>query len=88
MGYWKKKSNKKIEKKTYSEYGFSFRNQKLTIDEMYKEICSSNFTDYPSIQKKMKKIFINNILVILINIRPSKKNSSNTDIHNNVHYLY
>ena len=82
------RSKKKNDKKTYSEYGFSFRNQKLTIDEMYELICSSDFTEDPSMQEKMKKAFIKNIPVLPINMRPSIKDSSNITIHNNLTNLY
>jgi len=82
------RSKKKNDKKTYSEYGFSFGNQKLMIDEMYELICSSDFTDDPSIQKKMEKAFIKNIPVLPINMRPSIKYSSNITIHNNLTTLY
>ncbi|KAL6611145.1 beta and beta-prime subunits of DNA dependent RNA-polymerase [Neocallimastix sp. 'constans'] len=82
------RSKKKNDKKTYSEYGFSFGNQKLTIDEMYELICSSDFTDGPSMQEKMKKAFIKNIPVLPINMRPSIKYSSNITIHNILTNLY
>jgi len=85
------KNNKykgKSEKKTYSEYAFSFGNQVLSIDQMYDEICSSDFTENPSIKKNILKVFIKNIPVLPINMRPSITDSSNITIHNNITSVY
>ena len=48
------KNNKKTEKKTYLEYGFSFGDQNLIMDEIYEEIFSSNFTEIKIYLLKIK----------------------------------
>ncbi|KAG4092419.1 hypothetical protein H8356DRAFT_1320894 [Neocallimastix lanati (nom. inval.)] len=56
--------------------------KKLNIDEMYNKNCSSDSMNDLSIQKKIKTIFISDTLVLIINMRPSIKDSINLAIHN------
>jgi len=49
---------------------------------MYNKNCSSDSMNDLSIQKKIKTIFISDTLVLIINMRPSIKDSINLAIHN------
>jgi DNA-directed RNA polymerase beta' subunit len=86
----KSKYSKKFEKesKNISEYSFTFGRETLSIEQMYEEIRSANFSKNPELQNHLLNVFIKNIPVLPINMRPSILDSSNTTIHNNVTTLY
>ncbi|KAG4083547.1 beta and beta-prime subunits of DNA dependent RNA-polymerase [Neocallimastix lanati (nom. inval.)] len=86
----KSKYSKNFEKesKNISEYSFTFGRETLSIEQMYEEIRSANFSKNPELQNHLLNVFIKNIPVLPINMRPSILDSSNTTIHNNVTTLY
>ncbi|OUM59712.1 hypothetical protein PIROE2DRAFT_14683 [Piromyces sp. E2] len=75
-------------RKMKSEYAFSFGKEWISINEMYNIIYNSDFSNDPNLKIKLLNIFIRNIPVLPINIRPSIVDSSNIVIHNNITSMY
>jgi len=84
----KPKYSKKYNNKTFSEYCFTFGDQILSIDQMYEEIGTADFSDNPKLQNQLLNVFIKNIPVLPINMRPSIIDSNNVTIHSNITTLY
>jgi len=82
------KYNKKTYKVLKSEYSFCFGKQWFSINEMYEEIRNADFGNKHELKNKLLNIFIKNIPVLPINMRPSIKDNSNIIIHNNITSLY
>ncbi|ORX48893.1 hypothetical protein BCR36DRAFT_583989 [Piromyces finnis] len=55
---------------------------------MYKEIYNSDFSNNPGLKSKLLRVFIKNIPILPINMRPSIVDSSNVILHNNITSLY
>jgi len=55
---------------------FSFGNELITIDNMYNIIQRVDFSENPTLQQKLLRVFIKNILVLPINMRPSIQDSN------------
>ena len=82
------KYNKRHYKNMKSEYSFFYGKQWFSINEMYEEIRNSDFGNKHELKNKLLKIFIKNIPVLSINMRPSIIDSSNITIHSNITSLY
>ncbi|ORX41429.1 beta and beta-prime subunits of DNA dependent RNA-polymerase, partial [Piromyces finnis] len=82
------KLNKKNEIRFQSEYAFSFGNQWFSVGKMYELIPTFDFSNNPEIKNKLLKVFIRNIPVLPINMRPSIMDSNNIIIHNNITSMY
>ncbi|ORX41584.1 beta and beta-prime subunits of DNA dependent RNA-polymerase [Piromyces finnis] len=82
------KSNKNSENKSQSEYAFLFGNQWFTVVRMYELIHTFDFSENPELKNKMLKVFLKNIPVLPINMRPSIMDSNNIMIHNNITSMY
>jgi len=84
----KKYNIKDYKNVTTTEYAFLFGMQWFSISEMYEELSNSDFGDNAELKNKLLKIFIKNIPVLPINMRPSIVDSNNVNIHNNITSLY
>lgn len=79
---------KKQESKFQSEYAFSFGNQWFSVGKMYELIHTFDFSNEPELKNKLIKVFLKNIPVLPINMRPSIIDSNNIMIHNNITTMY
>lgn len=61
---------KKQESKFQSEYAFSFGNQWFSVGKMYELIHTFDFSNEPELKNKLIKVFLKNIPVLPINMRP------------------
>ncbi|ORX75622.1 beta and beta-prime subunits of DNA dependent RNA-polymerase [Anaeromyces robustus] len=82
------KEKKRRKEKTISEYVFIFGDQIISIDEMYEVISSGDFSECPCRQKQLLNVFIKNIPVLPVCLRPSVLNPDNVTIHSSVTTLY
>jgi len=84
---FKKQKSKKANNNN-QVYAFSFGNKLLSIEDMYNEICISNFDKNPKLKSKLLKVFIKSIPILPLNLRPSIVDSNNITIHNNITSMY